>query len=398
MARTLLEEFGDRGYRVRVFAEGRRIVARWYEGPVGRKAPRQQSWPNRAEFRAVAGHFAEAMAAHLEEQATGAAVVVPTQAAAERAATAITTADLWERYRADQWAHLRPNTRRNYEEQWRRWEQWIGPHTLAASVRRDRLPRFREHLEGQGLRLSVVRATIKQVQRVYRWADDEEILPPTRIPGWRFRVPKDRLREFESPPEYSREEFEAILAQLDPTSPTQWRPWVALTLCGLQGARQHAVLHLQWADINFADDVIHWRLEWDKTGKDWYQPLRARSREAIVVAYWHRRRMRYEGPWLLPAGSRKNRRSETYSIQSLWAALKRAEARAGVERIRGRAGHGNRRLVATDLADVTGNPVLAMQAIGDDVRQATRYIKRRDSRIREAFELLDREAETPRAG
>lgn len=94
-------------------------------------------------------------------------------------------------------------------------------------------------------------------------------------------------------------------------------------------------------------------------------------------------------PWVLPPGNERNRRG-TYTIQSLWVALKAAETRAGIGHATGRGGHGLRRMLAGDVTELTGDAVLGLHAIGDtDIRQAQRYIKRRDDRLQWVFDALD---------
>jgi integrase len=161
-------------------------------------------------------------------------------------------------------------------------------------------------------------------------------------------------------------------------------------LCWTQGARQHAVLHLQWRDIDLDARRITWRAAWDKVGRERAQPLREPAIAALTRALAHRERLAYSGPWVFPAGSTKSA-WETYSIQSLWAALMSAERRSGVEHKRQRGGHGLRRLLTGDVNALTGDPMLALHAIGDtDARQAARYIVPREDRIKAAFEGLDR--------
>jgi hypothetical protein len=75
-------------------------------------------------------------------------------------------------------------------------------------------------------------------------------------------------------------------------------------------------------------------------------------------------------------------KSAHYTIQSYTDALHRAERKAGLTPIPGRAGHGFRRGLVGDLADETGDISLALQAIGDSVAMAPRYRVRRDDRIR----------------
>ena len=153
------------------------------------------------------------------------------------------------------------------------------------------------------------------------------------------------------------------------------------------------MLHLRWEDVDLNRKAIRWRARWDKMGRDWSQPMREGTIKALAVAAEKRVG---ENPWVLPSRTYRTGRviiGETYTAQSLWAALKSAEKRAGISHVSRRGAHGLRRLLAGDVQALTGDPILAMQAIGDtDVRQAERYIKKRDDRISAVFDDLDREA------
>jgi integrase len=185
-----------------------------------------------------------------------------------------------------------------------------------------------------------------------------------------------------------------MMAALDPKSATQWRAWVALTICGNQGVRQNAALHLQWDDVDELLGVMIWRSQWDKMGREWSQPIRSATREALRVAREWREKNEYAGPWVLPQGSSKSK-SEVYTLGSLWQALKGAETRSGVARINRRGGHSLRRKVAGDVNAATGDPALALLSIGDtDLRQANTYLKKRDERVKGAFDQLDHAAKT----
>ncbi|HEV8411805.1 MAG TPA: hypothetical protein VGQ30_14975, partial [Gemmatimonadaceae bacterium] len=92
------------------------------------------------------------------------------------------------------------------------------------------------------------------------------------------------------------------------------------------------------------------------------------------------------GPYVIFTGQAKGRTHESqqgfYSIQSFTDTLHRAERRAGVETIQWRAGHAFRRGLVGDLADESGDIMLALQAIGDrDVKMAQRYRVRRNDKI-----------------
>ena len=109
------------------------------------------------------------------------------------------------------------------------------------------------------------------------------------------------------------------------------------------------------------------------------------TRHILTVCRGWREREGYDGPMVFYPGERADRSPSAgrhYSIQSYWDALTRAERRAGVEKIAGRAGHGFRRGLVGDLAEATGDTGLALQAIGDSLSMAPRYRVRRSERIR----------------
>jgi integrase len=47
----------------------------------------------------------------------------------------------------------------------------------------------------------------------------------------------------------------------------------ALFLAETTGRRLGSIRQLRWEDFQFARNVIHWRAEADKKGKDWYVPM-----------------------------------------------------------------------------------------------------------------------------
>lgn len=64
--------------------------------------------------------------------------------------------------------------------------------------------------------------------------------------------------------------------------------------------------------------------------------------------------------------------------------LRRAEDRADVTHVEGGAAHRMRRMAAGNALEVTGNVADAMWWIGDtDLRQAQKYLKKRDHRMRD---------------
>ena len=293
----------------------------------------------------------------------------------------LTLDGLWKLYWQDTAPGLRPRSRKLYAEHWKRFALFAGPHLPAANIGYETIAAFRAHLEGQGLAVSTIRRHLSQARVVFRWGTNAGVVPATNLVNYLYRPAKDKVAD--SPAEYRLGEFRALMASLRPTHGNQWRPWVALTICGNQGARQGAVLHLRWEDIDWEAGTITWRREWDKTGTERTQPMRDATKVALRVAeHW----TGGEG-WVLPGYAAPD---QPYTIQSLWGALRRAEQRAGVSRLKGRAGHGLRRLLAGEVAALTGDAKLAMDAIGDrDIRMADRYLKVREDRIAEAFAALD---------
>lgn len=381
--RKQIAHHGARGRWVRVFLERghQRITVQWRVAP---GIPDQQSFPNTPAQRAEALAYAEGVYQRLTQRESA-------------RPSRLTLQDLWDRYKEAEFPHLRPRTRELYTENFRRWALVFGWHMIAEQTTPEMADNFRTELTARKLALKTIRNSIDDVKRVFSWAEARELIARNRLRLYRFKVAKEDRAV--SPAEYRTEDFEKILAQLDPTKSRQWRAFVALSICGAQGARQNAVLHLTPADV--LGDTIYWRAEWDKVGKAWSQPMRQRTLAAVKVALHWRERDGYNGPWLLYSAKTDN--PNPYSIQSLWLALKGqpgkkgrprvigAQQRAGIEDLKGRAGHGLRRMLAGDIAAATGNATLALKAIGDtDLRMANRYLKDRDDDIREAFELVDR--------
>lgn len=360
--------FGHSRAKIRVTVEGDLVRVRWRQN--GQRKLR--SYPNTPENRANAKAFAKGVAEAKD--------FVPEKAP-------LTLRTLWERYADAEFPHLRPNSQRLYREYYSRWENAWGIHFEVERTTLDMAHQFRKDLTKIGLATSTIRQTIRTVQMVYAWGERNELVVRNKLRLFRFKVAKDDRPE--SPAEYRDDDLLKILAALDPKKSTQWRPWVALAICGAQGVRQHAALHLKWTDILGDGNTVTWRAEWDKLGREWTQPMRSLTITALAEAWRWRVMTDYKGPWVLFSGSKKNK-GETYSAQSLWAALKEAEERAGITHLKGRGAHGLRRLLAGNVAALTGDAVLAMRSIGDtDVRMANRYLKNRPDQITAVFKDLD---------
>lgn len=354
--------YGASRARIRVYVEGDLVRVR-YRNP-GRKT---KSWPNTPDNRAIAKAWAKGVAETRENPSP---------------AEPLTLRALWERYSEAEFPNLRAKSQKLYKEYFARWETMWGKDFIVANTTLPMVTEFRTALTKQGKAISTIRHSIETVKMVYTWGAMQKLIPVSDIALYKFKIGKDARKA--PPPEYTDDEYEKLIAQLDANSATESRAWVALTICRQQGVRQTSVLHLKWSDVDFDTATITWRAEWDKMGKEWTQPMRSETARALTIAALPRTKSDY----VLPSGSSKNKGS-CYTIGALYLALRGAEARAGVKHLAGRGGHGLRRLLAGDVNEATGDPALAMMAINDDVRQAGRYIQKRDNRVREAFEQLD---------
>lgn len=375
--RRELLRLGRRGRLVRVVEgvnRGERVLIVLFRKPGGARGARFFGLRQRSE--AIA--FAEGIA---DEQSKPPAPASPVR---------LTVEQLWAAYFADVRPSLRPRSQVLYPYFWKLFAAFAGPHTPAEDLTVRTMTELREELEKQGKAVNTIRRVMGVARMAFRWAEIHELIQKNRVGRYVYRVAKEARPE--SPDEFRDDEFRLLLASFKPTLQSQWRPWVALTLCGNQGARQNAVLHLRWEDVDLEAGVITWRAAFDKTGREWQQPLRAASRAALEVAAGWRDRAGDRGGWVLPGYGRKDA-GAPYTIQALWGALKRAEERAGIAHRERRGAHGLRRLLAGEVARLTGDPKLAMDAIGDrDIKQAERYVKVRMDRLAGAFERLDTES------
>jgi integrase len=370
MTRKTIATYGPRRATVRVFAEGDLMRVQWREN--GRLLTK--SWPNSSVGKVEAKAWARGFADAREARKSG-------------LMKRLTVRELWERYRDTEFPSLRENTKRIYQDCWKKWELVVDRHTIAEDVGLEHMRLFRMELEGrQKLAINTVRMAVRTVKTVFAFSEAQELIGRNRIEAFRFKVQKEKRPK--APAQFEAAEFDKILAALNPAEDGQWRGFVAIALCGYQGARQHAVLHLQWPDVDLEAGIIHWRAEWDKLGRDWKQPLREEARAALEVAVRWRTKLAYNGPWVLPAPRSKD--GGPYAIQSLWWTLRAASKRAGVARLPGRAGHGFRRMLSKEVHDLTKDPLQALRAIGDtDVRQAERYVQTGAAEMARTFAELD---------
>lgn len=363
--------YGPHGRSVRLWIEGDLIRAQWRV----RTKRTTRSWPNtatnRAEAKAWAATFAEA-------RTTRAATLL------------LTTGVMWERYSAAEFPTLRARTQRLYRDYWTKWSDYVRPDSIAEDLGPETMAAFRGFLDRpapgkKGLAPATIGQTIRTVKTVYGWARRHRLITRDEIRDFRYKVAKDKRAE--SPDEYTAVEAKALLDELaldGERKSRNWRAGAVLRICALQGARQGAVLHLTWDDVDLEAGVIHWRAAWDKVGREWSQPLRAPTRAVLDLI---RHRTSGKG-WIFPAAKKAG---EVYPIQSLWLALRKAETAAGVPHRPRRAGHGLRRMVFHDVIEAGGDIADAMASIGDtDLRVASKYLKTRHGKLAAVYDRMDR--------
>lgn len=303
-----------------------------------------------------------------------------------------TVGDLWAAYTAaSDYRELRPRSRAVYAEGWDIFATVVPQRTPCDEVTVATLEVVRTALETtkrprteRPYALNTIRKALQVVKIVFAWGERTEYLHRNRIHSFKFKVGKDSQPQ--APEEYTEAEYQALLGALSFDKVTQRTPYTVLVLCGHQGVRINAALHLRWEDVNWETGVLHWASAWDKQGNEWAQPMRVTVR-AVLGRLWDSVDRPATG-WVFPA-RRKGAASPTYTVQSFWSALCQAEIRAGVEQKPGRSSHSLRRKLAGDLAAVVSDGD-AMRAIGDrDPRMAQRYIKTRGGRVAETLNRLD---------
>lgn len=369
MSRTTLATYGRHGRSVRVFREGHLVRVQWRRGGL----VKTESFPASPDGIREARSFAKGVAGKLAGKAP---------------AEILTVRALWSRYVAAEFPHLRSRTCQLTAEGWRRWEQFVGANTRADDHGVETLTRFRAELDPL-FAVSTIRRAIRSVRVVYNWGEAQELLV-SRFHRFRFKVAKNKRSQPVA--EYRREEYETLKVALPLDSSRTWRAGVVLRLCGAQGARQGAVRHLTVSDCDLITGRIHWVEDFDKLGRDEWQPMRRDAREAVEAALGWRPRLGLTSDWLI----QQQRGPGCYSAQSFWWSLTQAEKRAGVPHRRNRGAHGLRRMLAGDVLALTGNPRLAMRAIRDtDLRVMDRYLVDREDQMEAVFRQLDGEASAP---
>lgn len=370
--RKTLATFGPRRGGVRVLEQGEYARVQWYEGGHRRVKSFARTKEGKAEAIAWAQGFAETR--------------FGTTPAPER----LTLRALWDRYKTGEFPTLRPRTRELYAEHWQRWELFNGKHFVAENARQETVDRFRARLTSLGLAVGHQQRIVRDVKTVYAWADSRELLARNRLAGYRFKIAKESRPE--KPAAYQPEEVAKIIDALRPQVTGQWRAWCVLVLAAYQGARERAILHLTWKDVDFERGLVTWRAKYDKMGVERVQPLTLAGYCAVLTARdWANGR---RDPWLFPSPWRDKKcgREEqgVYGAQALWLALKKAERLAGVEHRPFRGMHGFRRGVGKAIAQMTGDPMRGLDWLGDiDPKQIPSYVQGQPTELVASAGLLD---------
>ena len=164
-------------------------------------------------------------------------------------ATNTRVGEIWAAYKQAEFKRLRTKTQENYTNQWTFFETFVGALFIAENLTHAQLDELRDALRevrSKKLSVRIVRDIFATVRRVYCWAEGREMITKNRAESYRYKVAKSERTA--SRDEYTPAERGALLGTLNPMLSLEWRAYVALTICGHQGARQNAVLHLQWVD------------------------------------------------------------------------------------------------------------------------------------------------------
>lgn len=373
MPRKTIARYGPRNQSVRIFIEPdeKNVRAQWREYGM----LRTRSWSNTVSGRIEAKRWARQC---VEVRS----VVTPL----ETRRSLVTIRELWERYRAVEFQHLRPKSVINYVQYWDIWERFAGRTLEAEYVTIELLGDFRRWLAKRKYAISRQRESLGFVKQVFRWGVLCELIGRDRLSLYRFKIANDERTTVI--PEYAPREYRKLVQQLNPLATAQWRAWALLILIGELGPRINAALHLRWDDIDFDTakfGAVIWRAEYDKLRRERRQPLTAAARDALYVALGWSYTEHPVSPWVFPARparTEKGSKGRPYTIQGFWWMLRKAEDRAHVVHVAYGAAHRLRRMAAGNALEITGNVADAMWWIGDtDLRHAHKYLRPRDSHM-----------------
>ena len=184
---------------------------------------------------------------------------------------------------------------------------------------------------------------LKFLGAVCRWAKRSKLISSNPLDGLTPpREPSPRR------PVMSEERYRAMLAV---AGDVEWRFETAFVLAHETGHRRTAIARLKWSDVG--DGVVLWQKQNDKIGHEHSTPLTNAAEHVLAAAKLHRC-----SEWVLPAPHDHHRPVPKERMRTWW---RKAERRAGLERIIGLGWHSLRRKFATDLKDV---PLVDLCALG----------------------------------
>lgn len=281
----------------------------------------------------------------------------------------VTVRALFEKHinaKVDSW---RPRSLETKKYRWGAFELFVGKHTPAHLVTREQMDEFKRAMVNNRHSVNQVKLYIENAKAVFRWGVDRDLIPPTKVATYKIEFGRDAKLQVVQMAEYTQEEREKILAQLNPRSANQWRAWALTQLFALCGPRQNAARYLEWSDVTLdgpGSGRIRWRSETDKMGTERVQPLPAPVAEAMWVALGWRQFDGYTGRFVFYGARKKSLDSDRpYGFQAYGHALHGAERRAGIPHLKYRASHAFRRGISGDIYDLTGSEHQAAEWIGD---------------------------------
>lgn len=388
--RALFAE-GLRGNRVNGFAQtlpsGAKVVTVEWREP----NRRSQSFPLTAEGRRLARAFAKGTADRLA--ARGAPH-----------APRLTITELHALYIKAHEHVIRPRTMTGYRARWGIVAGIIGEREYADLVTPESLDDVRDRLRktirrtGRPMAPNQIRETLAHVCTIWRWAARRKLLKNNPLADYENKMGKDAgALEI---PEYTPDEYAAIIAALDPNGARGWRAYGVIALAGLTGKRESALLQLTWETVDLEARVIHWPKGTDKLGEAWDQPMSDDTVALLASLATWRETIGYTGPYVFPA-AHADSRTPHYTADSVIKALHAAEQRAGVASVKYRALHSIKRYVVRSLHDALGGDLMRVgRYVGNKSLNVMRksYLRARAGELQQAADALQiprTKAETP---
>lgn len=373
--KTLATE-GQRPHRVRVYTtqtrQGTTLVrVEWREQGARVRETRADSRENRAWAKGLAKLVAARLV--LGQQRTTRAAHHPMR-------------DVVEAYHLANAPHWRAKTAIGARNKLAVWLAFTGDMMPVESVTPELVDQFRHVLRttpraktGSPMAAHQISRHANEIKALLRFAKARRMLAENPLAEYMVKLGKDE-RQLDVP-EFTNDEWGAVLEQLSPRKALQWRAYCLVILGGILGARQTALRSIEWRDIDLDARTIEWRADTDKVGRERTQPLPRDAVRALRIARVWARRDGYTGA-LVFYGTQGRTRHQPYTYSALNYQLREAETRAKVPHRPYRAMHGLRRTAAGNALAATNNMKTAGQWIGDtDPKSLNRYLKRRDATL-----------------